>query len=844
MRKLAIVVLLALVLLCCAAPAAAEAPLRVYYAGPAGAVRSALELGGARIVASPAEADVLVLNGTLPDPAAIAARAGAGAGIVLLLGPAVSAQDVQAALGLPLELTRRDDALSLVAAKGSADPLLTGIVWTSAPQVRERYSYASPLSGMVPLVTGYEDGSAVLAVQQNAQRTAYLFTPFLGEHNAQLQEWAYFKYFVYHVTWRAAGRTPLAFADYPGAPVPHARERTILYSGLVVMLSLAILSFVLVRRYSKAHPEALDIMVANRADYARREAGTDWEEVGFHRPLGGFLLALMLGLVMFIPLIIYQNLILPVYILPSAQALGIWARVVQFFTLIWNLFDVGTSTAFIKYLSEYRVRDPKRGILYGQVFVWWQALSGAVQVGLFVLLAGTVLPRTAYALYAWSVIVHTFIQIPGFYELFRHALNGWQRFDYAQILETGLYAIAPMITQPVIVTLAVMWGRNHAVLGMTTSGLIGLGLAAYATQALTFAVGLWLYRRLGYNSGLLFMAHFDWATVKSSFRFGVFEMLGSVAWSVGQAVEILITQGRLVNYAEVWGNWSLAQNFIFAYNVLQTLYSGLMPSISESISHARRKLSQYYAAVAYKWGGIISAFIGAVLLAVADRFILGASGPEFVRAAAYAGPLAIWGAIQYPSWVGDTVQLASNKPYLKSILVAVEQLVRIVFGFLLLERFQINALIVAYFIGLLGKDIVAYFVNGRLCFPQRFYFWQSLGAPLLAGLTHYAVLRRLGGLIWQGEQITSVLIFFIAILPSFPLYAFFYGLFGGWDDATLAELRHAANLSGMMRPLSWVFWRATALGARVSPLHGRFPIDIRAAAVEEAKGLTEERVRL
>ncbi len=150
---------------------------------------------------------------------------------------------------------------------------------------------------------------------------------------------------------------------------------------------------------------------------------------------------------------------------------------------------------------------------------------------------------------------------------------------------------------------------------------------------------------------------------------------------MGQAGEILITQLRLVNYAEVWGNWGLAQNFVFAFNVLQTLYNGLMPSISEAISHARKILSQYYSALAYKWGGLISAFIGSVLLAVADRFILGASGPEFVRAATYAIPLIIWGAIQYPSWVGDNVQLGANRPYLKSALIAGEQFVRLALAF-------------------------------------------------------------------------------------------------------------------------------------------------------------------
>lgn len=104
----------------------------------------------------------------------------------------------------------------------------------------------------------------------------------------------------------------------------------------------------------------------------------------------------------------------------------------------------------------------------------------------------------------------------------------------------------------------------------------------------------------GYGPKVLVPAQFDWATVKSAFRFGVFEMLGSAMWAVGQSVEILITQARLVDYAEVWGNWVVAQNLVFAYQVLQSLYDNLMPSISEAISQARRVLSQYYAALAYQ----------------------------------------------------------------------------------------------------------------------------------------------------------------------------------------------------------------------------------------------------
>ena len=838
---------------CQKAPQQAEtspSAIQVYFAaagdnisGVGTALEIAQENGFIQLTSDPAQADVIVIQNAVPDVQALTDRLADGAGLVLFLGPGLTQADVQSLLAIPVSLQELSDPVSLTALEGLADALTTEILWNSAPQVRQRFDVLTPVSSVQPLVVSYSDGGWILWHDQTGRK--FIFDAFLdGETNTQIQEWAYFNYLVYSLVVRASGAEPLSFADYPGSPLPHAAERQALLVLMALILATAVGAFLLVRRYSLTHPEALDQIVANQVRFQTREADSRWEETGFHRPLSGFLIALVLGLVLFIPLIIYQNLVLPVYILPSAQALGIWGRVTQFFTLAWTLFDLGTSVAFIKFLSEYRVHDPKKGIQYGQLFVWWQALSGAVQVTLVILLASFLAPRSAYALYAWSVIIHALIQIPGFYQVFRHALTGFQRQDYARILDVCLNVVMPMVVQPVFVLLMVAWGKGHPVMGGAMGGLLGLGIAAYAAELVTFLLGFWLYRRIGYNTRVLFLAHFDGAILKSSLKFGVFEMLGSLAWSVGQAAEIWITQGRLVNYAEIWGNWGLAQNFIFAYNILQTLFDAVMPAISEAISNGRRLLSQYYTVQAYKWGGMISAFLGAVLLAVADRFILGASGVEFVRASIYVVPLVIWGAIQYPSWVGDIVQLGSNKPYLKSILVFGEQVIRVVLAWLLLDSLQINALIVAYFIGLLSKDIVAYFVNHRYCYPQRFYTWQSLAVPLLAGIAHYALLRWLGGLLWKEDALTSVLIFFLGVLPSFPIYMFLYGLFGGWDRDTLTELKESASLTGAIRPLAWLVWSSTALGARISPLHGRFPITIRTAALLEARALNEEKVKL
>ena len=44
--------------------------------------------------------------------------------------------------------------------------------------------------------------------------------------------------------------------------------------------------------------------------------------------------------------------------------------------------------------------------------------------------------------------------------------------------------------------------------------------------------------------------------------------------------------------------------------------------------------------------------------------------------------------------------------------------------------------------------------------------------------------------------------------------------------------------------MATIFWKATALGARLSPLHNRFPITNRSDAMEEARSLTAEKIDL
>jgi O-antigen/teichoic acid export membrane protein len=847
MRKLTLLLATLVVLLSACAPAPLEgvSPVKVYYAGDSGGVKTALDLaaqsGTVTLVETMAEAQTLVLNGVIPDGAT--ERVSEGAGVVLILGDGVTDEQASSLLGTPVKLTYAEEAISLTDAAGAKDPLLTEIIWNGAPQVRERWQVEGLEPSARSLVISFEDDEGILF--EIPGRGFLISTALSGEANPQFLDWGYFNYLIYHLAVQTGGTTPMSFADYPASPVPHSRDRNNVIIFLAIELALIFSVFLVVRRYSLAHPEALDSIVADKSKFLDKEAHTGWEKVGFHRPLSGLLVGMGLGILLFIPLIIYQNLVLPQFILPSAQALGMWGRVVQFFGLTWVVFDIGTSVAAMKFLSQYRVSDPARGFKYVQVYVWWQALSGAIQVALVVAATSMGIVRTPYALFAWSIIVHALIQIPGFYGVMRTTLNGLQRYDYARYIDTIGVIIMPMVMQLAIVPVFYAWGKNNPALGSSLSGVLGLGAAAYMVEFGLFLFGLWLYKRLGYKASILFMAHFDWSTIKDSFRFGFFDMLSGILVAVGAAMEIWVTQQGLVNYSETWGNWLLAGNFLVAFTVSTNLFDGVMPAISEALSSGRKMLSQYYSVQSYKWGAIASAVLAAILLVVAPKFIMGSSGEEFRRAAVYAIPLTIFGSIQFLGWLGDAIFLGANKPSYRALLILGEQIIRIGLMVILLERFQIFALLIAYFVAILARGIIAYFVADRYCFPQRFYFWQSAAAPAVAAVAYYLFLSVMANLIWQGDEITSIVLFFLALVPFMPVFFFFYALAGGWDIAGLEEVEEASRMAGLMRPIvNVIFIIPSKWGARISPLHNRFPITMRELAQAEARSLTDERVEL
>jgi len=227
----------------------------------------------------------------------------------------------------------------------------------------------------------------------------------------------YFNYLVYHLVESAAGRTPMAYADYPAAPVPTAAKRPACGApGCAVG-----------RHGHRLCPGCGATACATRdpgspggrprPSSPLGEAG--WEDVGFHRPLAGFLFLLAIGLVLFIVLMIYQQVVL----LRHSAALDPGARRMvadrQLFQRLLGAVRLGDQHRLCQVFRQYRVGDRRGGIKYASSLCGGRRSPAPWQLGVVALVAAFLLPGTASGFYELLPGRHALIQFPGFLAVFQ-----------------------------------------------------------------------------------------------------------------------------------------------------------------------------------------------------------------------------------------------------------------------------------------------------------------------------------------------------------------------------------------------------------------------------------------
>nr|MDO8114738.1 hypothetical protein [Candidatus Sigynarchaeota archaeon] len=262
----------------------------------------------------------------------------------------------------------------------------------------------------------------------------YLGNP--KEINYQVKIWPYFNY-MFYASMQYMVNTSLDYATYGKweySPVPHSSEQLTIGIYVCAMLIIAFALFFIVKRVSartrldqasleaakvetKKDDEGIEIDEGKRkiiadlmasgknpeeieaeiSKLAQIDLSDKWEQVGTHKQISGFLFGFFMGIIVLIPQLVVVGILLPQYILPFPQVNGWMDLTRNFFSAIWTAFDVGTSVALAKYFSQYRIHQPDKAIHYAQIFVWWQMLSGILQIFIVAFIGAIIFPQTYLA---------------------------------------------------------------------------------------------------------------------------------------------------------------------------------------------------------------------------------------------------------------------------------------------------------------------------------------------------------------------------------------------------------------------------------------------------------------
>ncbi|MBI2896072.1 MAG: lipopolysaccharide biosynthesis protein [Deltaproteobacteria bacterium] len=707
---------------------------------------------------------------------------------------------------------------------------LAGLEWRAWPRVAVR-TVLLPGGFRVLAAAG---GRPLLAEGRIGGRRVVVWTAPLGARaNRDLAAFPLLGYALHAVTFRAAGARVASLGAWRGAPIPGERTAELAALALLLLWPLTMAAFGIARRSRPPPAEVLAL-------YAAPGAAPEWRDPSFARPLSGFFLFLAGSIVLLPPYFWVVGVVVPNRVQPFPQADGIWGSIVVLFEVVFYLFDFATNTAFVRFFAATRIQEPARALRYAQLFLWWQALSGLLQLTLVVVvvLAGP-LSGTTYALYGFFLLLHGIVQVPGVFGIGYHVLQGAQRFDYASVVDVLEKRVLSILAPLPFVLVLRAWGRAHPMYGEAFGAIVGLGIGAYVTQWLTMGIGLYLCRRAGLPIRPLFGASFGGREIREVFGYGARAIPGQVAFRAASSVEIVVLTAMLANYTEWLGIWGLLQSR-FSYLVLlaYAFFDSGVPVFGEALGAGKRSLAQYLVGRFLQFATLWGAVVFAILAALGPTFIRGAVEPQWHRAAGLVVVAAFARALACPGWVSDALQRGANYPLLFSCVLGGEQVLRIALLFILVPRFGAAGLFAAIVLSLSTKTLVAWWLNHRVVLPLRVSLWQSLGAPVAAGAILYVLLAGLVAVVDPTSPSGAQAVFYGGAVGAIAAALFVLGIVGGLDADGLGEIDRAARMTPVLSPIARLFALGARAGARLSPWHGRFPQPASADAHGEAEELT------
>jgi len=818
-----------------------ELSIPVYFLGKDDAITERVFLDkNLKQVMEPEKAEVFVIhNASLSggEKDIIIKQVRSGKGLLILMGPEVRSSFLSELYGATIEIGHlKDNASSkfyqpipgfwkgiwyYIIGKKDHGPehwsVKAKIDWSCLPGIGERFfPVKSSLAGKA--IVFDEKGKEGLIYEGRAgQGKVYLITAWISidpdaslsrkeNINYQFFCWPFFNYLLYGMILDSAGKPPPTFSEWPQAPVFPASQKKTLLLGLLIFISANVVLFFWVLRYSRKNRTALAgfekaVYTHDTFDLKSSRQENTWADAGFYRPLTGFLLNLVITLVMIGILIPFQ--------IWSMNNLAIFPMINGIDGLIWGvlnllffMFDLGISTAAVKYYSEYRAKDPQRAAQYYQFLIWWQILSGVVQVVFISLASIYLLPGTFWAYLAIWFLFYSILQWPGFQgQFFSRIFQSFQRFDYLQY-----YGFINQIAWIIIWVSSLyywrLWGIGHPRFGEAFSLVFALFTIFFCLNWTWFIIGYFLYRRLGYPLKVMFLVHFKWDLIKQVVLYGYKLTIRQIIDKIDAFLWPTILAILLSNYLEVSAIIAMAIGAFSTFALLDSIHESIFPSLSEAYSNNRKKLARHYMVQALHWG-----FFGSVMIGIAVLILTGPISallnPQWSQVGKLL-PYAFFGSIfTFFARMPDSVFKASGHTNLIPIVGGLLLIIKVAFSFILVPYLQILGPPVVLIISGISDVVISWLLIRRYVLKMEIDP-VKMGYPhILAGAIIILSLLGLKKILLPLGTPGLVGLIAVTIIMMFVPYIILSALLGGWNDISLEEFERA-SLSNKIVKAFWL----------------------------------------
>ena len=363
--------------------------------------------------------------------------------------------------------------------------------------------------------------------------------------------------------------------------------------------------------YQAKHPDIDMNLVKEKVSNVK-----GWDSIGFQRVLGGYfydyalsIIEMMLGFVL-VPVTI-------LILIPYPEASGYYGVASGFFATLFHIFDFGTAFSIERFIGEYRVKNPKKMLGFISFYLWWQMITGIVQVTVVSYMALYVFPGTNLAYAAWLFLILSTTQYPGMLGYFKSIIRGLQAFHYDNIIDFLRSNVFDLITSIIFILLFRWIGMNNPALGDLMGLAIGSAIGHYADEFINEALAIYFFNKIMKPHGFRGRDCFNFRyitgdVVKQSCWWGFQLSLPGMIGGIWGFMSLLITIQFMPNYA-YWGPVSGILGMITRILTIGSKLS-LTPAIAEAYMNKKLRLAQFYLENALKWYFVILIGVSGLLV--------------------------------------------------------------------------------------------------------------------------------------------------------------------------------------------------------------------------------------